>query len=776
MPKWIRELLRDTGESHDVTVREKKYEVEIKKPKDGDVYLLGGKIELQGIVKENGTETKIPPKWHSSSGEVKEVQDKQILELGREGEVIITGSYEEDEKNVTIQVVKPQVVEIAFQEGPEGGNLYNLYDHKDGARVPPAYKVDFGKEEPSEHKPACYKFGTAMKMKVKLKHDKTLANDTKVDIGGFVPDVDDENTPKTSESWSGKPVVFALEESKKKEGEAVKDWSGEIELTSSRPLPFKIGAYKWDIEWKYRINTEAAGWTHGEKDDDKWIALKPSKGVKVFAVWNEAKIGDGQDYDASLEPLKTSEYDAFHVEKSCTWACETWNLLLEDNCSIPYKGDNMLRHYRHPDDYEGKEGKPASAHDKPTNYDKLSGNAIYYSNGKACGRCGGTMDYSGTCGSCGRRKATDIVCSKCNAPFNEDHSICEACRMYVGRWLGDGFRCPKCYYTNPDDVVYCEKTLKYFNGSKLPDKKCPICGDHDVKELDHCIRCKSMQLRAKVKCPGCNQFFPERDILTGKHMCSVDPTMEVDEQDHFNGKNWGWKVFDNPTNPGGRCNQQASLIAAVLNTLGVKAKCRMLKARENGALNTSKHDPTTRGASCFNMRGDWGWNFHGITGVPVDKSRDSEFSGKKVHEDEEICFDGSFSSPCSGWPPSPGGGRKHATAKDSCTTGHDLKQWDMSKRSDNKCRCNHEMKDSDKSCPTCGAQPHWEYKCGKCGAALGSRPSYNCPSCNIKLRAIYAESIMYTCPGCDKTVHENDPSCWSCGAALPKRNIMEDWT
>ena len=29
MPKWIRELLRDTGESHDVTDREKKYEVEI---------------------------------------------------------------------------------------------------------------------------------------------------------------------------------------------------------------------------------------------------------------------------------------------------------------------------------------------------------------------------------------------------------------------------------------------------------------------------------------------------------------------------------------------------------------------------------------------------------------------------------------------------------------------------------------------------------------------------------------------------------------------------
>ena len=92
-------------------------------------------------------------------------------------------------------------------------------------------------------------------------------------------------------------------------------------------------------------------------------------------------------------------------------------------------------------------------------------------------------------------------------------------------------------------------------------------------------------------------------------------------------RNFGWKVLDNKTHAGGRCNQQASLFCEILGTLGIKASVYYLQ-RVGYGQRTGR--PMRQYFNC--NAGGMFWNFHGIARVALD---DGTFH----------MYDGSFSSP-----------------------------------------------------------------------------------------------------------------------------------
>lgn len=108
------------------------------------------------------------------------------------------------------------------------------------------------------------------------------------------------------------------------------------------------------------------------------------------------------------------------------------------------------------------------------------------------------------------------------------------------------------------------------------------------------------------------------------------PPLEVskpyEEYENFRG-NFGWQVLDNPNYVGGRCNQQASLVAAIVGTIGMKAKVHYLER-------TGRGKRTGRPVrNYFYAQGGGGpWNFHGV--CLVDLSDGTQW-----------IYDGSFSSP-----------------------------------------------------------------------------------------------------------------------------------
>jgi hypothetical protein len=72
-------------------------------------------------------------------------------------------------------------------------------------------------------------------------------------------------------------------------------------------------------------------------------------------------------------------------------------------------------------------------------------------------------------------------------------------------------------------------------------------------------------------------------------------------------QNYGWYVLENPTHVGGRCNQQASLIADIFGTVGVQAKVyyiqRLGRGRTSGKTMLRYYVSNLSGKS---------WNFHGV--------------------------------------------------------------------------------------------------------------------------------------------------------------------
>ncbi len=92
-------------------------------------------------------------------------------------------------------------------------------------------------------------------------------------------------------------------------------------------------------------------------------------------------------------------------------------------------------------------------------------------------------------------------------------------------------------------------------------------------------------------------------------------------------RNYGWKVFDNPDYPGGRCNQQASLICDVIGTMGIEAEVLYLQRVGKG---TDSGRAVRQFFNC-NAGGQF-WNFHGVVKA-------------KMESGTWWCYDGSFSGP-----------------------------------------------------------------------------------------------------------------------------------
>lgn len=106
----------------------------------------------------------------------------------------------------------------------------------------------------------------------------------------------------------------------------------------------------------------------------------------------------------------------------------------------------------------------------------------------------------------------------------------------------------------------------------------------------------------------------------------LEPDKDYEQYTHYR-NNFGWTVLDNPTNVGGRCNQQASLVCAILGTVGIKGQVHYLERTGRG-----KRTGRPVRNYFFAQGGGGPWNFHGVARIDLD-------------DGSQWIYDGSFSSP-----------------------------------------------------------------------------------------------------------------------------------
>lgn len=106
----------------------------------------------------------------------------------------------------------------------------------------------------------------------------------------------------------------------------------------------------------------------------------------------------------------------------------------------------------------------------------------------------------------------------------------------------------------------------------------------------------------------------------------LEPNEDYEQYTHYR-NNFGWNLLDNPTHVGGRCNQQASLVAAALGTVGIKGQVHYLERTGRG-----KRTGRPVRNYFFAQGGGGPWNFHGVALIDLD-------------DGSQWIYDGSFSSP-----------------------------------------------------------------------------------------------------------------------------------
>lgn len=115
--------------------------------------------------------------------------------------------------------------------------------------------------------------------------------------------------------------------------------------------------------------------------------------------------------------------------------------------------------------------------------------------------------------------------------------------------------------------------------------------------------------------PVCELYYPP-----------LEPRQDYENYSHY-ARNFGWWVLDNPTHTGGRCNQQASLVADVLGTVGIEARVHYL---ERYGVGRRTGRPVR---NYFYAAGGGGpWNFHGLCLAVME-------------DGSQWLYDGSFSFP-----------------------------------------------------------------------------------------------------------------------------------
>lgn len=107
--------------------------------------------------------------------------------------------------------------------------------------------------------------------------------------------------------------------------------------------------------------------------------------------------------------------------------------------------------------------------------------------------------------------------------------------------------------------------------------------------------------------PGSIQSGGRRSPSSGIYYPPLEPREDYQEYRHYS-RNFGWWVLDNPDYAGGRCNQQASLIADMFGTVGVQARVyyieRVARGKQTGRP-MRRYYKSSRSSSS--------WNFHGVT-------------------------------------------------------------------------------------------------------------------------------------------------------------------
>ncbi len=124
-----------------------------------------------------------------------------------------------------------------------------------------------------------------------------------------------------------------------------------------------------------------------------------------------------------------------------------------------------------------------------------------------------------------------------------------------------------------------------------------------------------------------SKFVNGRRKVSALYYPPLEPKKDYEKYYPHYENNFGWRLLDNKTHTGGRCNQQASLICEIFGVLGIKAEVYYLQ-RVGVGKKTGR-----RVRNYFNCySGGQFWNFHGIVKTELDDGT--------YH-----MYDGSFSSP-----------------------------------------------------------------------------------------------------------------------------------
>lgn len=106
--------------------------------------------------------------------------------------------------------------------------------------------------------------------------------------------------------------------------------------------------------------------------------------------------------------------------------------------------------------------------------------------------------------------------------------------------------------------------------------------------------------------PGSILEAGRRSPSSGLYYPPLEPTKDYQQYRHYAG-NFGWWVLDNPRYTGGRCNQQASLIADIFGTVGVRARVYYIER-----VGTGKQSGRPMRRYYKSSRSETSWNFHGV--------------------------------------------------------------------------------------------------------------------------------------------------------------------
>lgn len=643
-----------SGTKHDVAMREMTFTVEFESPKSGDVYLAGDRVPVKTAVKRVGLPWKGVPQVTANNGarlvggaapgqDAMKAETQRIVVLPmKDGEVELQAKFDKVSATVKLKVVRPAVTEVKF----EGPDHFPLYEHGKGSRQPAYARYDLD-GKPKEQHPGAFKFGKKLKAKLRVATAELLTNPAKIEIALTTPALDDTGLPEAGleKGQAGKPLTLRLAKDKREAGIDFKGGEAgvEIEVESDRPLPNAVRSYKWNLDVRYNQKAGDA-WTASDANLPVWPKLGDLRGLRVNAVFGEGKIAEGKDFDASADPLKPAEYDPFHVRKAAEWAQGGFDLLMGSDRSIPVRLVSNLRHHKWPEEYRWLRGKKAADHQQPANQSNHPQSGVYD---------GGAPPAEPPPVPAGYR------CAACKSgPWPHPSAVRGSCPKCSGGRPGGSFM-----WLWVNTTYQCSNTGCNHKAG-------------DVNPPPLCAGCRTPHTLLEVKTAE-GEWVDEKGFMTGAY--KAEPGMDPNEPGKEPiGKNWGFGVLDALTHPGGKPHQAASLVAAALGALGVKATVLYLRPRNNGAINLTDHDPVTRGAACFNPKEHWGRPFLAFVGIPVDKSRDDDLKGAKVHEEETWVLEAAS--------------RKRGLHKDAAMTAHEKKLPDPKNLVDKNCRCGHEYK------------------------------------------------------------------------------------